>query len=206
MLRKFFITLLLCAFCSCGFQVIYSEDDNATNAASSSNELASIRIKKDRDHLSQELKNNLYDILNPDYIKAEPKYFLSLTVKKSVAATFITATGASGRNRVILDITYELKNLETATIISKGKTSVNDNYDVTTNRYGTYVAEDLVCNNLTRIAAQNIRNSLVNDFIEVRKKCDGQVKVEEDFICPLDGKQPEKNLSNKAFKQNQSVF
>ena len=179
--KFFFSSLLALSLFSCGFNVIYKDDDIL---ASNAHELALIRIKKDRDHLSQELKNSLYDLLNPDYIKTEPKYFLILKVTKSVFPTFITTTGASGRNRITLDIRYELKNLETSATISSGSTSVNDNYDVSTNRYGTYTADEYVSLNLTKIAAQNIRNSLVNDLIEARKECDKN-RQDKEFICPL---------------------
>jgi hypothetical protein len=64
---------------------------------------------------------------------------------------------------------------------------VNDSYDVTANRYGTYVAGEYVLSNLTKIAAQNIRNSLVNDLIEAKRKCEDKTQIEkgEKFVCPL---------------------
>ena len=183
------LVLLFIIFClgACGFQVIY-KDHKEGNATSYVEELAAVRIKKNRTHLDQTLKNNLYDLLNPDYIKVEPKYFLELKISRTLSSTFISSTGASGRNKVTLLINYELKNLETAAIISVGSTTVNDNYDVTSNRYGTYSAENYVDANLTKIAAQNIRNSLVNDFIETRKKCQFQIKVDKYFLCPLGNK------------------
>jgi hypothetical protein len=185
-LKKTFGILLILTFSACDFQVIYKEKVRGVGITYAQ-DLSAIRIKKDRTKLSQELKNNLYDILNPDYIKSEPKYFLILTAKSGISSTFTTFTGASGRNRVTLDVTYTLKNLDNAITISSGTTSVNDNYDVTTNRYGTYNAEQYILTNLTKIAAQNIRNSLVNDFIETRKKCEGLVKLKEDekFTCPF---------------------
>lgn len=208
-MRKAIQLLLLLSLCSCGFRIIYEE---RTDVVSYAQELASIRIKKDRNRMSQELQNNLYDILNPDYIKAEPKYFLVLKATKGIGSTFTTLTGASGRNKITMDVTYEFKNLEDGQTLSKGKTSVTDNYDVTTNRYGTYVADQYVQSNLTKIAAQNIRNSLVNDLIEIRKKCEGEIKpeakkdangqvIEEpEFICPLKEAEKaapqEKKLSN----------
>ncbi|MBU6140586.1 MAG: hypothetical protein KGP29_03390 [Proteobacteria bacterium] len=176
-MRNFFCLIILLGLFSCGFQVIYR---NEVNSFSYSEDLASIRIKKDRNHLSQELKNNLYDLLNPDYIKAEPKYFLILRTSKTISGTLITQTGASGRNKITIEVSYDLKNLENNAIISRGITSVNDSYDVSTNRYGTYVSEETVENNLTKIAAQNIRNAIVNDFIEVKKKCSGEMKVEDE--------------------------
>jgi hypothetical protein len=181
MLKIFFTTILLITS-SCGFHVIYSQDDQNF---SHTNDLAAIRIKKDRDRTSQLLKNNLYDFLNPENLSADAKYFLTLHTERAITPTFITLTGASGRNKVILRVSYELQNLETAQVISTGKAMSNDSYDVTTNRYATSIAEESVTANLTKVAAQEIRNSLVNDFIEMRKKCDGKVKVKEDFVCPL---------------------
>lgn len=167
MFKKVLVLITLLNISNCGFQVIYKND---TESVSYEQELAAIRIKKDRTKLDQDLKNNLYDLLNPDSIEVEPKYFLILTTNKSVTSTYTTETGASGRDKIYLHINYELKDLKTATTISTGKTSVNDNYDVTINRYGTYTANEYVQLNLTKIAAQNIRNSLVNDLIEMKKK------------------------------------
>ncbi len=167
--KKLTATFLLLIFCSCDFQVIYKEREKAADI-SYVEELAAIRIKKDRTRLAQELKNSLYDLLNPDYIKVEPKYFLTLQISSNTSSTFITSTGASGRNKITISASYLLKNLETGETISSGSTSVNDNYDVNTSRYGTYAAGQYTQSNLTKIAAQNIRNSLVNDFIEARKK------------------------------------
>lgn len=180
MLRIILTTILL-TLTSCGFHVIYDTQDTFAHM----DDLAAIRIQKDRDRVSQLLKNNLYDYLNPESIAAEPKYFLNLTVTKSIHPTFITLTGASGRNKVVLNVTYTLKNLENGKVISFGNSMVNDSYDVGLNRYATHVAEESVAGNLTKVAAQQIRNSLVNDFIEVRKKCEGKVVVEEGFNCPL---------------------
>lgn len=177
--RNFFILIISLNIFSCGFQVIYRDKEENSNVSYEA-QLASIRIKKDRTRLAQELKNNLYDTLNPDNIKAEPKYFLTLVTTKTTSGTFITLTGASGRNKVTLNITYKLQDLETAEEISHGTTTVNDNYDVTPNRYGTYTAENYVTSNLTKIAAQNLRNSLVNDLIEMKKKKEKKALEEKD--------------------------
>jgi hypothetical protein len=181
MLRKLLTTTILLSLFSCGFQVIYRDEESHL---SYEGDLAAIRIKKDRTKINQKLKNNLYDLLNPDDLKIDAKYFLILNLNETISPTFITITGASGRNKITLNINYELKNLESAATISKGSTSVNDNYNVTENRYGTYVGDEYLRENLTKIAAQNIRNSLVNDFIEVRKECN-EKKDDKYFKCPL---------------------
>ncbi len=156
-------------FCgSCGFQIIYRE--NQGDSISYEKELSTIRIKKTAGHLAQELRAALKDSFNPDYLESEPKYFLVVNIKKSVTGTFITFTGASGRNKVILDVDYELRDIKTGELLAIGTTIASDNYDVTKNRFGTYTAEDYVGLNLTKIVAQNIRNLLVNDLIEITKE------------------------------------
>jgi hypothetical protein len=172
MLKKFVTTFLLLSIFSCGFKTIYQEENSlgtGNKETSYISELAAIRIQKNRTRLDQELKNNLYDLLNPDYLKIEPKYLLVLTMVKSIQGTFITGTGSAGRQKVVLNIHYRLKELETAKTISKGSVFVSDNYDVTLNRYGTYVTDEYIQLNLTKLAAQNLRNSLVNDFIEISR-------------------------------------
>ncbi len=160
----------------CGFTVIYKDRDQ-TFDISYVDELAAIKIKKNRDKLSQELKNNLYDLLNPNNKEVTPKYFLTLSLKEALSPTFITYTGSSGRNRLTLTVDYELKDLSTGKILASGSTSVYDNYDVGSNRFGTYTAQNYTKSNLTIIAAQNIRNSLVNDFIENHRKEEKNLKT-----------------------------
>lgn len=166
-LIKSFVIFSLLSLCSCGLQVVHKirEDD-----ISYIEELASIRIKKDRNAESQELKNNLYDLFGTDSKKGEVKYLLILKINKNVTPTFYTATGASGRNMVNLIIEYELMNMNDGELISKSTTSVNDSYDISVNRYASYTAEEFVINNLLKTAARNIRNSVVNDITELKKK------------------------------------
>jgi hypothetical protein len=95
--------------CSCGFQVVY-KDQNISSSIS--HELAGIKIKKDRTLLSQQLRNNIYEAINPDQITTNTKYFLILDIKNSISSTYITTTGASGRNKVTINVNYELRNAE----------------------------------------------------------------------------------------------
>lgn len=172
------VTLSILSF-SCGFQVIY-KDQYVEN--SMANHLASIAIRKERNQLAQTLKNNVYDILNPDYIKTESKYFLEMKIESSVGPTFTNSSGGSGRNKVTLKVSYTLKNIKTAQIISAGATEVFDSYDVSSNRFATYTADEFVKENLTKIVAQNIRNSIVNDLVEEIRECE-QNKNNKDYKC-----------------------
>ena len=200
MFKKTLILLILLSLFNCGFQVIYKEDgEQKSQHFSYEQELAAIRIKKDRTKLEQDLKNNLYDLLNPESIKTEPKYFLILKTDKSTTSTFTNSTGSSGRNKIYINVGYELIDLATAEIIGFGNTSVNDNYDVALNRFGTYTADEYTRLNLTKVAAQNIRNSLVNDLTEMKKKRDKEVqeKAEEEL--------PQPALTKQTLKKKKSV-
>ena len=167
------LLLLIFLSSSCGFQVIYKDQEKTDSFAA---ELAAIRIKKERSTLDLQLKNNLYDVLNPDYLKIEPRYFLELKINTNTGWSYITSTGAAGRKRVTMNVSYILKDLKTMQAISEGKTDANDNFDVSENRYGTEVAEDYIKQNITKIIAQNIRNSIVNDLIELKRNCKNQTQ------------------------------
>ncbi len=179
--KKLFTIITICSLSACGLQVVYKDQNLSTSL---SHELAGIRIKKDRTELSQQLRNNLYDLLNPDHIKAQSKYFLILKLTQSSTPTFITTTGASGRNKITLGVNYELRNSENMQEITKGRVEISDNYDVSLSRFGTYVSQNYVENNLTKLIAQNIRNSLVNDLVELQKRCNNlKNNNEEDSVC-----------------------
>ncbi|MBM5783068.1 MAG: hypothetical protein FJ368_06600 [Pelagibacterales bacterium] len=174
MLKKYLVILLSLNLFCCGFEVIYKDDAKQDN--SYSHELAAIRIKKDRNQHDQDLKNSLYDLLNPDYLTIEPKYFLVLKSSRTTSSTFTTGTGSSGRNKILLTVRYELMDLETGKKISEGITTLNDSYTVSTNRFGTYSAEEYLQSNMNKVVAQNIRDSLVNDIIEMRRKKADSIK------------------------------
>ena len=187
MTKKIKLTVFLISFFfinCCGLQVVY-KDQNLSSSLS--HELATIAIQKDRTQISQQLRKNLYDILNPDYIKTDTKFLLVLELKQSVNPTFITTTGASGRNRISLSVNYKLKDIATAKEVAKGSSEVSDNYDVSLNRYATTIAEDYVKNNLTKLLAQNIRDMIINDLVELRKNC--QNLQNDETICIIDKKQ-----------------
>ncbi len=195
-LQKSIIILLAFTLYSCGFQVVYDER-NKQAEFDYEKELAAIIIKKTRAKVDQNLKSNLYDLLNPDYVKVEPKYFLVINLKKLTSSTFTTSSGASGRNRVILNANYELFSLESGELIAIGSSTINDNYDVTSNRFASYSADEYISTNLTKVLAQNIRNALINDLVEMHRK--SLKKNEEDNDSAKDNSSTNKaTLAKKA--------
>ena len=165
-LKSATIILLTTLFCACGFHPIYQKDNQISKQSQSySQELAAIKILIPRNKLNQDLKNNLEKILNPTDIKTDPKYLLSITLNKTLTSTFITATGSSGRNKVILVATYTLKDLNTDKTIATSTVTVKDDFDVEGKRFANYVTEEAIASNLTLIIAKDIRNLIVNDIV-----------------------------------------
>lgn len=152
---------------SCGFTVIYREKDSGI---SYEKELASIVIQKAPGKINQEIRNSLYDIFNPDKIYVDPKYIMIFKVSESTGSTFLTSSGASGRNKVTLALDYEIIDYNTSKIIKSGSTIASDNYDIQQNRFATVTAEEYVKINLVKIISQNLRNLIVNDIIDSQER------------------------------------
>lgn len=164
------ILILACFFAtSCGFEIIYKEEKKSGDDISYAYELAAIDVKNVKIRSDQIFKNNLLDILNPDNIKTEKKYFLDFTIIKTISPTFITATGASGRDKITLEVRYRLTELKSQNITT-GSTIVSDDFNIDENRFGNYNLEEATEQNLAKIAAQNIRNLIVSDLIDFNKK------------------------------------
>ena len=169
--KKYFLFILFCALSSCGFHAIYNGDNisnSSSNAESKAEDykqkLAAITIKSQKKHIDQKLKNNLEELLNPYNIKTEPRYILTTSLTKSLGGTFTTSSGAVGRNRLILNVTYDLKDLNSGETVSFGTVIAKDDFDVSTTRFANYTAEEAIEINLTKIVAGNIRDRLVNDL------------------------------------------
>ncbi len=166
MKRYFFLLIPFLFLASCGLHPIYKIDNRISDQSQSyQRELASITIDVERKKLNQDLKNNLENILNPDDIKTDAKYSISIILTRSLTSTFTNFTGSSGRNKVILVATYQLKNLSSGDMIASGSTHAQDDFDVRDKRFANYIAEESIATNLTLIIAKNIRGLLVNDIV-----------------------------------------
>lgn len=160
MFRNLKLVAILIFINSCGFSSVY----NQNNQESYQKNLATIVIKKDRNRLNQILKNHLYDLFNPENLVIEKKYLLTLKISQSISSTYITETGSSGRNKITINVNFNLINQTTKQLISSGFVSVNDNYDVSRNRFATNKMEDYLKENLLKTAAAEIRNDIIKDL------------------------------------------
>ena len=182
-MKKYFLLFLFLSLASCGLRPIYQIDNKISDKSQAyRQELASIKVDIARKRLNQNLKNNLEKILNPDDIKTDPKYLISVTLKKSLTSTFTNFTGSSGRDKVILTASYKLKDLNSGDVIAGATTTAQDDFDVRDKRFANYAAEDAISENLTLIIAKNIRDLLINDIVNNYKAKD----VDKDKITNKD--------------------
>jgi hypothetical protein len=176
-MKRYFLLFLFLT--SCGLHPIYKTNNKISDQSQSyRKELASIMVLVERKKINQDLKNNLEKTLNPEGIKTDPKYSISITLSRSLSSTFTNFTGSSGRNKVILVANYQLKDLNSKEVIATGTTAAKDNFDVEDKSFANYIAEDAIASNLTLIIARNIRDLLINDIVNNYKSKD---VIKEDF-------------------------
>jgi len=163
------ILTLLALISGCGFQPIYKtnlQDDNIKYE----NKLAAVSISVKRKRLHQKLKHNLTKVLNPNEISVEKEYVINIDIRKTISSTLIRPTGSSGRNKVTLIADYSLRRISDNEIIANGQTTAKDDFDVEEKRFANYIAQEEIALNLTRLIAQNIRDSLINDLFNEEKQ------------------------------------
>lgn len=159
--RIFIAIFIALTISACGFQAVYNSSEGEKNYQE---ELAAIKIQKGKKHIDQELKNHLERLLNPYEVITEPKYLLIINLNTSTYSTIITSSGASGREKVTLNASYILKDIKSQEVISTNSASAKDDYNVEDTRFANYISNEEIEINLTKLIAQNIRNSLVNDI------------------------------------------
>jgi LPS-assembly lipoprotein len=178
-MKKYLLVLLFLA--SCGLRPIYKISSEISDQSQNyKQELASIKVEITRKKLNQNLKNNLEKILNPEDIKTDPKYLITVSLQRSLSSTFTNFTGSSGRNKVTLTAKYQLKDLNSEEIIAAGSTTANDDFDVENKRFANYITEETIADNLTLTIARNIRNLLINDIVNNYKNKDKERKEFKD--------------------------
>ncbi len=158
--KSIFLLLTLLIVSNCGFHSIYN--DKIINESNIS--LNAIKINQNQDKNEQRLRIELEKTLNPEQIDVNKKYILDFEIKKQIQIIIINKTGASGKNRITLNVKYKLKDIEYGDIISSGSVYSKDTYDVQNNRFANYIAEEEVERGLLRSISQNIRDFLIRDL------------------------------------------
>ena len=101
--KSIFILLISFITSNCGFHSIYN--DKIINDSNIS--LNAIKISQNKDKNEQRLRIELEKALNPEHIKINKKYILDFDIKKQTQIIIINKTGASGKNRITLNVKYK---------------------------------------------------------------------------------------------------
>ena len=172
---KIIALLVLFLNISCGLQPVYRTLGSESKSDDYKQELATIKVEVKqssikRKLLEQQLTNHLEDMLNPDFITADYKYLLTISLQSNQSSSFITSVGTTGRSKIILTASYQLKQINTNELIASNSTSAEDDTNITDKRFANYATEQEIERNLTKIVAANIRNLVINDIFVAKQQ------------------------------------
>ena len=129
------ITITLLFLSNCGYKPIYS----STNK--NNEKLLYVSVKNIKDRPGQILRNNLSKKLNPQNKKTIPKYYLFVEFSESKQGLGYRKDMSATRTNLVMNVEYNLKNINDGEILLKRSTEAISSYDVVESIYATIVAE-----------------------------------------------------------------
>ena len=150
-IKFFLITITLLFFSNCGYKPIYS----STNK--NNEKLLYVSVKSIKDRPGQILRNNLSKQLNPQNKKNKEE----LGYRKDMSAT---------RTNLVINVDYNLKNINDGETILKGSTKAISSYDVVESIYATIIAEKDARIKGLKTISDTIVNELAIYFNNIKNK------------------------------------
>jgi LPS-assembly lipoprotein len=163
-IKFFLITITLLFFSSCGYKPIYS----STNK--NNEKLLYVSVKSIKDRPGQILRNNLSKQLNPQNKKAIPKYYLFVEFNENKEELGYRKDMSATRTNLVINVSYNLKNINDGETILKGSTKVISSYDVVESIYATIIAEKDARIKGLKIISDTIVNELAIYFNNIKNK------------------------------------
>ncbi len=148
--------LLAVALVACGFQPIYTQQDDRSNAAV---ELQKVQINLIQDRMGQKLHNALLDRLNPRGRPGNPEYFLNVTLRTSKVSLGIQRDDTSTRAKLTIIATYSLNDKNNERLFKSISRSVSG-YNIVDSDYATQSAEFDAIDRSLRVISEDIRTRL----------------------------------------------
>ena len=149
--------LVVLALAGCGFQPIYTQQDQSANAAV---ELQKVQVNLIQDRIGQKLHNNLLDRLNPRGRPSDPEYFLNVRLSTSKVDLGIQRDDTATRAKLTVIATYSLRDLNDE-IIFRGVSRSVSGYNIVESDYATQSAEFDAIDRSLRVISEEIRSRLV---------------------------------------------
>jgi len=145
---------------ACGFHPLYGKGGRIDAPA----ELADIGIKPIADRVGQQLHNHLLDAINPGGRPANPRYFLTVTLRETVERLAVEKSAFATRANVWLRATYALHTAGEGRFLVGSTAVVVSSYNILNSEFATLMAERDAEARGTREIAGEIRNRLAAHF------------------------------------------
>jgi LPS-assembly lipoprotein len=131
--------LLLLTLPGCGFQPLYGQ--SGPGQASTTDDLATVRVAPLEDRIGQQFHNMLIDRLNPRGQSSRPDYTLYVDLAKTVTEVSIRKDETASRANLILRATFILRDQETTEALLRGDLRSINSYNILDSQFPTYVSE-----------------------------------------------------------------
>lgn len=131
------------ALTACEFRPVYGKQYQAEQAASNES-LAQIEVVTDNSRLSQLLKAETEDRLNPTALSVAKTYRLSIAIAQTNIPLFVAPDGTYGRGNIEFNVSYSLIRLSDNLLIDKGSIKRVSSYSAAEQAaiYATFVTEE----------------------------------------------------------------
>ena len=132
------VAALAMALAACGFQPLYGEREQGVEAVAA---LAEIRIGPIPDRLGQVVRNHLLDLLTPRGAPAEPRYRLSVRLRKTKEGLAFEQDESVTRFDVTIAADYELIEIAGGGTVARGTARSIASYNVVRSDFANTAAE-----------------------------------------------------------------
>lgn len=154
----FLIPVLLTA---CGFQPLHGKAYREQQGI----DLSALTVQVDNSRRGQLLEAELSDAINPDFVRAEKLYRLSINLKEVDIPLFINPDGTSARGDIRLDSTYQLVRLADNAVVHSGSIQRISSYntsDRAAEGYASYISVEDAKKRSTIELAQDYKLRMAN--------------------------------------------
>lgn len=135
---------------ACGFEPLHGE---RASGASTVADMSRVKIELINERMGQELRNELFNRLNPDGRSTAPRYSLKVVLNVGESAVSIEKDDTASRSNLSVNATYTLYSLPDGKPVMQGVSTGLKSYGIITNSYATLVARsDALKLSLTSVA------------------------------------------------------
>jgi LPS-assembly lipoprotein len=172
----------LCVVSGCGFEPLHGRAQRAERAS----QIESVQIETDSTRPGQMLKAEIEDQINPEALRAEKLFLMSIRVAEVEVSLFINVDGTSSRGDMQYNSTYTLTRKADGKLIDRGKISRVSSYNISENAdYATYVAREDARRRGVLELAQDYKLRLANLVGTLNNPNAASVPITEEAPAPI---------------------